>query len=318
MARQRINLAFIGSGAWARRYHFPTLRYLLTTPPAGFDVALHLQGIFSLEPGVARTVAAQTGFRQVYPSLDALLDDPDVDAIAVAVTPAAAKGVIERVVPRGVPIFSEKPPGISTAEAQALAERVDVPNVLAFNRRFAPLNITFRALADELTGTYFVDAHFYRHERLEDAFMIGTGIHWINFIEYVCGEIHDVTVDRFPSPRAPAWNRVAHLTFAGGLRGLLKVFPASGSQVERLDIHSPARSLYLEGPLWDRPGRIVVDAGATREVIEPEAQTPLPEIVRLGIVGEYVEFLTRACAGLPTRSTFQNAVNAMRVAEAME
>ena len=42
------------------------------------------------------------------------------------------------------------------------------------------------------------------------------------------------------------------------------------------------------------------------------------EIVERGIVGEYEEFFSRACAGLSTRSNFQNALNSMRVAEAIE
>ncbi len=50
----------------------------------------------------------------------------------------------------------------------------------------------------------------------------------------------------------------------------------------------------------------------------PAIDPATPEIVRVGIVGEYVEFLTAACAGRPVRSTFQNAVNSMRVAEAMQ
>ncbi|MGC9521965.1 MAG: hypothetical protein ACP5HG_08810 [Anaerolineae bacterium] len=62
----------------------------------------------------------------------------------------------------------------------------------------------------------------------------------------------------------------------------------------------------------------MIDSGDASEVIEPEAPAPLPEIVRLGIVAEYVEFLTKACSGQPTRSNFQNAVNAMRAAEAID
>ncbi len=308
----------MGSGAWARRYHFPALTYLRQHPSELPGLDLHLRGIFSLEPETAQAVAAETGFDRVYSSLAALMEDPDVDAIAVAVTPEAAASVVLRVAARGVPLFSEKPPGISTREARTLSDGVTVPNVLAFNRRFAPLNNTFRNVVGAMADIYYVEGHFLRFERTDETFMIGTGIHWINYMEYVCGEIQDVTVDRFPNPDGTSWNRVAHLTFPGGVRGLLKVFPCSGSDIERLEVHSPQQSVYLEGPLWDQPGRITVDRGKSREVIETDAEHPLPEIVRLGIVGEYVEFFTQACAGRPTRSNFRNAVNSMRVAEAME
>jgi predicted dehydrogenase len=275
-----------------------------------------LSGIVSLEPELAAQVANDVGFDRVYESLEALLDDATVNAVAVLVPPAAAHDVVTRVARKGVPLFSEKPPGISTAQATSLADAVTVPHVLAFNRRFAPLNNTFKALVEELDTITYVEGQFFRHNRREPEFMVGTGIHWINFMEYVCGEIETVVPQRIAGPACKT-SRVAQFTFAGGIPGQLQVLPCTGADVERMIVHSPRRTLILHGPLWDQPGRIIVHDRSHEEIITPEARTPLPEIVRLGIVGEYVEFLTRACAGQPTRSTFRNAVNSMRVAEAM-
>ena len=42
-----INLAFIGSGNWARKYHFPALNYVRTQFADRFDV--NLRGIYSLD-----------------------------------------------------------------------------------------------------------------------------------------------------------------------------------------------------------------------------------------------------------------------------
>ncbi|MCD6286841.1 MAG: Gfo/Idh/MocA family oxidoreductase, partial [Anaerolineae bacterium] len=319
MGRQSVHLAFVGSGNWARKYHFPTLAYLTqrsVTQELGVD--LYLRGIYSLDSEIAAGVATETGFEHVYPSLDALLDDEAVDAIAVAVTPSALASVLKRVIAKGVPIFSEKPPGVTTQEAKGLSDLITVPNVLAFNRRFIPLNNTFKDLVENLADIYYVEGAFYRHQRMDETFMIGTGIHWINFMEYLFGEIQDVNVERFPNPSNNTVNRIAQLTFPNKLRGQLKVFQCAGAQVERIEVHSASRSLTLYGPLWEQPGRIIIHEGAQETIIDPEATNPLPEIIRLGIVGEYVEFLTKACAGLPTRSNFQNAVNSMRVAEVME
>ncbi len=319
MVKQSINLAFVGSGNWARKYHFPALAHLRTTLPSDFDIELHLHGIYSLEPVIAGTVAEQYGFGQVYPNFHALIDDEDIDAVAVAVAPTALTNVIEHLIVRQVPLFSEKPPGISAAEAHRLANLVTVPNVLAFNRRFAPLNNRFREIVRAMDQIYFVDAHFLRYARLEKGFFVETAIHWINYLEYVFGEIQQVSVEMVHNPDHPsASNRIASLTFLNGLPGRLTVFPCSGSQVERVAVHSSAKSVYLDGPLWESAGQIVIDTGASQETTVAERQEALPEIIRLGIVGEYKEFLTRACGGQPTRSTFQNGVNTMRVAEAIE
>jgi predicted dehydrogenase len=125
-------------------------------------------------------------------------------------------------------------------------------------------------------------------------------------------------VDAFPHPENATLNRVARLTFSGGRRGLLKIFQCAGSEVERLEVHSNVQSAYLDGPLWKRPGRIVLDRGAQRRIIDPEAEHPLPEVIRLGIVGEYRAFFDLIADGIPAPSTFQNAVSAMRAAEAIE
>jgi len=313
-----IRLAFIGTGGWARRYHFSTLAHIATEDAVTTGAQLLLRGIYSLEPDVASAVANETGFQHVYPSLDALIEDEQVDAMALAITPTALVEVLPRVVAKGVPILCEKPPGETTAAAQALSDIVTVSNVLAFNRRFAPLNNTFKRLVDELDDIYYVEGDFYRHRRTDETFMIGTGIHWINFMEYLFGPIDTVRTSAFRNPGNETLNRIGDLTFTCGLRGQLKVFQCNGAQLERVTVHSSGRTLVLHGPLWQDPGHITIHEGAKVTHIDPERDSPLPEIERLGIVGEYRELLTRGCHGLPTRSTFQNAVNSMRIAEAME
>ena len=316
-----IRLAFVGSGNWARKYHFPALAWLRER-----EAGLVLRGIHSLDAPTAQSVADEYAFQRVYPSLDDLLADESINAYAVAVTPSALSGVMARLMTRPLPIFSEKPPGISAADATALAKLITVPNVVAFNRRFIPLNNQFKALVDETPDIYYLEGHFFRHNRQDPAFALETGIHWINFIEYICGPIARVETERFAHPTTATWVWLARLVFASGLRGLLKIFPCTGAQGERLEIHSPARALFLEGPLWADPGRIVIEENDGNPVLHLQkivrrkigGNADGPEIVERGIVGEYQEFFAAVRTGAATRSHFQNAVNGMRVAEAIE
>jgi predicted dehydrogenase len=308
-----VNLAFVGTGPWAQRHHFPTLDHLREE-----GVPLRLRGITSLEREEANRVADRYDFERVYSDLNALMADDAVNAVAVAIAPEAAYEVISRLVTMGVPIFSEKPPGISLAQAQSLSERVAVPNVVAFNRRYEPLNNLFKTTVDAMSEITFVEGHFMRHQRFDETFMIGTGIHWINFMGYLFGDVRHVRTTRLRNPANETWIWLADLVFDGGLRGLLKVLPCSGSQYERLEVHSNVQSIYLQGTLGGEPGRIIVERGPERRVIAPEADAAQPAFVRLGIAGEYREFFNAVLRGKPTRSNFQNAVNAMRVAEAME
>lgn len=310
-----INLAFVGTGGWASKFHFPALAFL---QEHASDYKVNLCGITCLELDRAEQIASEYGFEQVYPDLDALLADERLDAVAVAISPGALKNVVSRIAARGLPLLSEKPPGESYAEACEIAELVTVPNVLAFNRRFNPLNNKFKAIVDDMQDIYFVEGHFFRHRRSDPTFMIGTGIHWINFMEYLFGPIVHVRSHRQRHPDGETWVRVAKLTFESGVPGLLKVFPCSGSEVEQVEVHSATLSAYLDGPMSHSAGSIRLERGRERELITPTAEQSTPDAVRIGIVGEYQAFFDLVLNGTPSRSTFQNGVNAMRVAEAME
>lgn len=316
-----LRLAFVGSGNWARKVHFVALAYVREQG----EYALHLRGIYSLDGESARSVAAQVGFERVYASMADLLADGELDAIAVAVSPSALVSVMEQVVTRRLSVFSEKPPGISRVEAQRLAALVDVPNVVAFNRRYIPLNNVFKSVVEEMRDLFFVEGHFFRHNRQDPTFALETGIHWVNFMEYLFGEIRTLRNERWRHPQNESWVRLAHLTFASGVRGLLKIFPCTGAQGERLEVHSPARTAYLYGPLWADPGEIVIEENKTAEELHKQllVRRTIPggqglEIVERGIVGEYEEFFAAVCSGMSTRSNFQNAINSMRVAQAIE
>jgi predicted dehydrogenase len=318
---ESIRLAFVGNGNWANKYHFPALDYLRQEG----SYPLHLHGIYSLDPQRDQETAQRYGFERVYASLDELLADESITAIAATVSPAALVTVMRRLVERGLPIFSEKPPGRSYADAQALAELVDLPNVLAFNRRYIPLNNQFKQIVDQMQDVYFVEGHFFRHNRQDPIFVLETGVHWINFVEYLFGPIRTVRNEHFPHPRSATPVRLAYITFASGLRGLLKFFPCTGAQGERLEVHSPRQTAYLYGPLWTDPGEIIIEENEAHETLHQQRLVRRtipgshgPEILERGIVGEYEEFFQAILTGQPTRSNFQNGANTLRIAEAIE
>jgi hypothetical protein len=87
----------------------------------------------------------------------------------------------------------------------------------------------------------------------------------------------------------------------------------------------PERTAYLYGPLWADPGEIVIEENERAEVLHKQqlVRRTIPgglglEIIERGIVAEYEEFFAAVRSGRSTRSNFQNAVNSMRIAEAIE
>jgi hypothetical protein len=149
----------------------------------------------------------------------------------------------------------EKPPGRSYREHLELADRVHVSTSSASTAAM-PLNRRFREPAGTLTGAHYVGCRFHRHGRGAGRFIGETGIHGINFIEFVGGPICGV----LPA----AARRYRDLRRLAGVRdrdgGAGRVPAAQRASVERYEVHGPESSLPREPDPYcsDAPGRIVV------------------------------------------------------------
>lgn len=311
-----VRLAVVGTGGWARQYHLPALMALR------HEGAVEVAGMWNRTAAAAADAARQFAVQRVYRSLDELLDDDQVDGYVVVVHSGVVVDVVSALLARPLPILAEKPPGGSYRDALALADRVGVPNVVGFNRRYMPLNRRFRALAGTLPGAYYAGCRFYRHDRTHARFVGETGIHAINFMEFLGGPIRDVRCEPQRRGAAGAGVTVAWLEFETGMAGLIEFLPCSGSSIERYEVHGPSSSLYLESPTpycSDVPGRIVVHEQGRPAAVIAGAADAGGGIDAAGLIAEYRDFLAAiADPAHPTASNFRNACNTMRIAEAIE
>jgi myo-inositol 2-dehydrogenase / D-chiro-inositol 1-dehydrogenase len=310
--KRPIRIALLGTGAWARQYHLPALKVLEG------DGDLQIAGVWNRTTEMAKRVARQFRVSRIYRSLDEVVGDPVLDGFVVIVNSAALKEMISRLLPRGLPIFTEKPPGRSYAETRELARLVRVPNLVAFNRRYMPINRRYKELVEGMRRPYFAECHFYRNQRHHEHFVMETGIHGINFMEHLCGRIRTVRTERrWSASGVDLW--ICSVVFESGLRGILKFFPCCGSSLERYEVHGPDSSIYLHCPqtyTTDHPGQIVVhEKGKSISTIQDEDRGAL---VTAGFVDEYRDFVQAARGGQVTASNFLNSCSSMRIAEAIE
>jgi virulence factor len=328
-----INLAVIGGGGFAERYHLPALVHLREQQAA--ECRLNLRGLYRRTTARARELVHRYGFDRAYASLDELLADAEVNAVVVIVPPEVLDSLLPSLAATGLPIFCEKPPGADFAAAQRFSELVKTPNLVAFNRRFAPFNHRFKEMVGELDHVFHVEGSFLRSSRHDSGFTLATASHWINYLEYLFGRIVEVRNQPLKRPGSDRESRLAALTFADGLTGLLRIFPLSGAQSERLEVHSPTKILTLRGPLSGfESGRIFIEEAIENpdradlrfgQTIIPEAVESITDaprnqqaIVQLGFVAQFQEFFDAIRFGTPTRSNFQNALNTMRIAQAIQ
>ena len=183
-----------------------------------------------------------------------------------------------------------------------------------------PINRRFKNLADAIEGAYFAECHFYRNERLYDHFVRETGVHGINYMEYLCGPIHELHTETGRIARNGSQFWISSVTFESGTRGVFKFFPCCGSSVERYEVHGQETSIYLHCPqsyTSDHPGRIEVHKNGHVDSIIYDAEEE-GDLLSMGIVDEYREFFAAVLHGSGTASNFANACNTMKVAEAIE
>jgi predicted dehydrogenase len=309
-----IRLAFIGVNDWATHYHLPTLTQL--------RVAQNVKvcGIWNRTKAKAIDAAQRYGISNVYESLDDAANDPAVHGFVVVIHQSVVGSVIERILPRQIPFLCEKPPGNDTRESRGLAQRVDVPNVVAFNRRYSPMNQRYKEMVDCIRDVYFAECHFYRNERLYKNFVVATGIHGINYLEFLFGEIAHIRTEKWPNPGKDTFLWVSSIRFASGMRGLIKFFPCSGSSVERYEVHSRDWSAYFNSPqhfTTDIPGRIILYKEAKIEQVI-EGSSGEDPLVESGYINIYTDFLKTIRGNSPTVSNFANSWRSMAVAESIE
>jgi predicted dehydrogenase len=143
--RRDVGIGVVGAGFIVRDCHLVAYR------EAGFRVV----GITSRTGRTAREVAALRGVPRVYPDVEAMLDDPEVEVVDVAVPPQAQPGVIRRVLDhpgrrvRG--ILAQKPLAMSYGEALGVVEACEAAGVelqVNQNMRYDPSVRALKTLLD--------------------------------------------------------------------------------------------------------------------------------------------------------------------------
>ena len=86
----------------------------------------------------AEKTAAELGIPRAFADWQELLSSETVDAVVVAVPPAAQSAIATMAMTRGLPVFAEKPLALSVAEARGLAQLASesrLANMIDFNFR---------------------------------------------------------------------------------------------------------------------------------------------------------------------------------------
>jgi predicted dehydrogenase len=170
-----VGVGFIGVA------HVEALRRL------GVDV----KGVVGSSPARARAKAAAAGLPPAYDSLEALLADPQIDAVHIASPNHLHAQQVRAVVAAGKHVICEKPLALNPQETSDLVERATAAglvNAVCFNLRFYPLCHQMRAMvaAGQIGAPRFITGSY-----LQDWLLLDTDWNW-RLVPEKAGELRAV------------------------------------------------------------------------------------------------------------------------------
>jgi len=318
-----LKVVLIGAGTHSEAVHGPSLAHYAKRHPDEIELA----AVCDLREERARLFCEKFGFRRHYTDLDDMLDKEKPDACWVVTPISATRAVAGHVLERGVPCFLEKPPGASLSEAEELAEvsrRTGVPNMVGFNRRWAPCTRKAMAWAREHGPFDYLYACMLRSGRKDERFAFGTGIHLLDCVRSL-GEVAlgGLASARTVRTRAPADTFHFHvdLEFKSGAKGRCDILPTCGVVDESYALFGSNRSILYTLP-WVTGYGVNVEGRADlvvrSEVVESEVWPAEPGYLNIGFYGEAEEFIAALCEGRRPSPSAEDAVDSVALADAVQ
>ncbi|MCL2604396.1 MAG: Gfo/Idh/MocA family oxidoreductase [Defluviitaleaceae bacterium] len=259
-------ICIAGCGDIALKQHGPAIhKYVSETKNTAFAACC------DIDPARARAFAERFGIPRFYVNLEKMLDIERPDAVSLCVPVELTADLACRVLSKGFPLITEKPPGINVEENRRMAKAAEqnpsgrIPNFAAFNRRHMPVVQKAMELIEGFGGAGCITDIRYRMLRVNrtDANFATTAIHGIDLVRHIAsspyGELN-IAYRAMPQYGAPVTDYHINGTTENGIAVGMDFLPMSGVNTERLEINTTRGLLELRLPIWagcrDGTGRL--------------------------------------------------------------
>lgn len=137
--QKKLKVALVGAGMAGQAHAFGYRNASMADDLAGLDVELAV--VMDASQQLAQDVRRRYGFAEATTELSRVLDDPEIDAVSVALPNVAHREVLDPIIRSGKHVLTEKPLGLHYAEAKSLAELAaqhDAVHAVGFSYRRIP------------------------------------------------------------------------------------------------------------------------------------------------------------------------------------
>ncbi|NMB88676.1 MAG: Gfo/Idh/MocA family oxidoreductase, partial [Chloroflexi bacterium] len=276
-----LRLAVVGLGGIALKGYLPVITSWEGVEPI----------FYSRTPEKVERLAHLHRIEKYTTNMDQLMDWKPQAAFILTPTDTHAD-LARHFMEAGVDVFLEKPATFSSSETQKLAELADARQrilMLAFNRRFAPLNVQARQLWGDRpismasfekhrSKPNFTSLFFHMNEEL---------IHIIDLLRFFCGEAHAVNTLQKVDPETNLFlEAVTLLQLENGGFATISASMRAGQWYEHYTLNGGTASLYLDAFSELK----LASQGSEQVWKEPYPSTWQSNLVGRGFVGEMEHF----------------------------
>lgn len=263
MAGDKLRVGIIGVGGLARSVHLPSL---LEIEDADVVAAC------DLVPERAAIAASKFGVPKTYSWHKEMLANEELDAVFVLVEPHNLFEVTRDSLDAGLDVYMEKPPGITSFQAEALMRRAQkLGRILqvGFNRRYIPVVQRTLEIMRELTPITQVEGCFLKNGPASFfggsvSSFVSDSIHAVDLMRWIAGgtPVKAATIQGQVEDEVPnSWNAV--IGFDNGVTGIVKANYKAGGRIHTFEIHGPGASAFINlgfGPVMAK-AEILVHSG---------------------------------------------------------
>ncbi len=242
-----VRVAIIGAGGICNGVHLPSLREMP-------DV--EVVAVCDLIAAKAAETAKKWGIPKSYTLIREMFAHEKIDAVFCLVEPGSMFHVAMLSLQHGYPTFCEKPPCITSYQADALArlsDSVGKPVMVGFNRRFIPVVREAKRYMDEAQRVTQVEGCFYKFgsgDRFDlgglSAFTSDT-IHAVDLLRYLSGantaRKTALLAQSVDCPMENQWNGI--MEFDNGVQGVIKANYMSGGRVHQFQVHGIGMAAFI-------------------------------------------------------------------------
>ena len=312
----RIRVGFVGAGNRARYYIHPTINDLA-------EMA-EVVAVCDLDQERLNQCADSYGVQARYTDLQRMLDEVELDACFCVGPPMHSLEMIMPCLQAGKHVLTEKPLGMGSSESARMADAAaehGCVTLVGFNRRFTPVIEHCRRLVAERGGPTQVTAEFHKYmlggpPYYDMSIVVMDVIHSVDLIRHLMGEpaaVHSAVRRRYND-----WDNVFNtlLTYDDGGVAVLTANRASGTRIERFEIHGRGIGCYILPP--DHAEIWVDDEKQPTVVSGAELAGSDQHYVKYGCVEQSRHFFECILQDRETITSFADATVTMRLCETIE